>query len=91
MLALLRLLELCFEEFAQQVDTEYALPCPQPDSLMEYVDAVADALDEYLLGDEELTSVGLDLLDNSGLLCTVLLLQRESSLLACDYYDDCNS
>ena len=51
---------------------------------------MADALDEYLLGDEELTSVGLDLLDDSGLLRTFLLLQRESSMLALGYCDNCN-
>ena len=55
--ALLRLLELCFEGFSWQGSAECALPCPQPYSLMEYIDAVADALDEYLLGDKGLTSM----------------------------------
>ena len=50
LVAPLRLLELCFGEFVRQVNTEGSLPYPHPYSLMEYVDAVADALDEYLLG-----------------------------------------
>jgi len=57
---------------------------------MEYIDAVTDALDKYFGGDKGLTSMRLDLLEDTGLLRTFLLLQRESSLLARDYCDDSN-
>ena len=89
-LAPLCLLELSFEGFAHQVSAESALPSPRPYSLMEYIDVVADALDEYLLGDEDLASLELGLLDDSGFLRSFLLLQRKSSVLALDYCDDCS-
>jgi hypothetical protein len=90
LVAPLRLLELCFGEFVRQVNTECSLPCPHPYSLMEYVDTVADALDEYLLGDEDLVSLEMGFLDDSGFLRSFLLLQRKSSVLALDYCDDCS-
>jgi len=90
LVAPLRLLELCFGEFMRQVNTECSLPCPHPYSLMEYVDAVADALDEYLLGDEDLVSLEMGFLDDSGFLRSFLLLQRRSSMLALDYCDGCS-
>ena len=86
--ALLQLLELCFEGFAWQVTAEYALPCPEPYSLVEYIDEVADALDEYLLGDDGLTSMRQDLLEDTGLLRSFFLLQHESSLADHEYCDD---
>ena len=95
-LAPLCLLELSFEGFAHQVSAESALPSPRPYSLMEYIDVVADALDEYLLGDEGLTwdegltSMRMDLFEDTGLLRTFLLLQCKSYLLARDYCDDSN-
>ena len=68
MRALVCLLDLCFEGFAQQVIVEYALPCLRPYSFMEYVDGVSDALDEYLLGGEGLSLLRLGLFDETGLL-----------------------
>ena len=47
----LHLLELCFEGFVQQVIAEYPLPRLRSYSLMEFVDEISDALDEYLLED----------------------------------------
>ena len=73
------LLELCSEDFAQQVIAEYALPCFCPYSLMEYVNGVYDALDEYLLGCEGLDSLRF-FFEETGLLRSFLWVQRESSL-----------
>ena len=68
-------------------DCRVCLPCPEPYSLMEYTDEVDDALDEYLFGDAGLTSMRLNLLEDTGLLHSFLLVQHESSLVGCDYCD----
>ena len=84
------LLELCSEGFAQHVIADYALPCLCPSSFMDYFDEVFDALDEYLLGDEGLSSRRLGLFKETGILCSFLWVQHESSLPDRDYCDDCN-